>query len=187
MTYCTKYSSCNEYVPSRDLLKVFCCILNNRHLTNEDYKNNILKSIFKSYESITYFKSNVDYDYFLIDKTTKEALSSEWIINNVFSPNEVLNKLLVLFNKNPYIITNDDVIPENNVYNFTRENFRNIVTSISNNKTHTIMNFKTKYDKEIEHDNKVASQRRKSPGKKVASHRRKSPGKKVASTRRKSR
>ena len=148
--FCKDYSSCNEYVPSRDLLKVFCYILPS--VTNKEYKNNILKSMFKTEVSINYFKSNVNFDSYLNDINTNEVLSPYWIIDNVYSPNEILYNLLILFNKNPYIITNDNVIPENDVYNFTRENFRDILKSITKNKRISILDFKTKYEKEFDHE-----------------------------------
>ncbi len=148
--FCKDYSSCNEYVPSRDLLKVFCYILPS--VTNKEYKNSILKSIFRMETGINYFKSNVNFDPFLKYVDSDEVLSSEWIIDNLYSPNEILYNLLSIFNKNPYIITNDNVIPENDVYDFTRENFRDILRSITKNKRLSILNFKTKYEKEYDQE-----------------------------------
>jgi len=171
---CKYYSGCNEYVPSRDILKIFVSIL--RDITDNKYKMGIMSSIFMNGGGMAYFLKNVyskDDSNILYDKKTETTLSKQWITQNVNPPKIILRNLIYFFN-NPHITINN---LSGDIYDFSDKNFKQILESVSEGKDISILNFNTKRDKETgTQEYTVKSPKRKSPKRK--SPKRKSPKRK---------
>jgi penicillin-insensitive murein endopeptidase len=154
---CKYYSSCNEYVPSRDILKIFVSIL--RDITDNKYKLGVLSSIFINKDGISYFIKHVyskNDDDILYDRKTENTLSKKWITQNVNSPKIILRNLIYFFN-NPYITINN---LSGDIYDFSDKNFTQILETVSDGKDISILNFRTKRDKEYQMNTLVSPERK---------------------------
>jgi hypothetical protein len=116
---CKYYSACNEYVPSRDILKIFVSIL--LDITDNKYKLGVMSSIFINEDGISYFIKHVysknDNDI-LYDRKTENTLSKQWITENVNPPKIILRNLIVFFN-NPHITVGS---LSGDIYDFSDKN-----------------------------------------------------------------
>ena len=138
-----------------------------------------MSCIFINEDGMAYFVKNVyskDERYTLYDKKTENTLSKQWITKNVNPPKIILLNLIYFFN-NPYITINS---LSGDIYDFSDKNFKQILETVSGGKDISILNFKTKRDKESEMNRLVSykkdESKRKSPKRK--SPKRKSPKRK---------
>ena len=97
---CVKYSSCNEFVPQRDMLRVFMCTY---QYISEDIKNKLLDCLWKNNEKkedkISWIKNYVKvqpkYRCYLKNKETHMIMGKEYITTNFNHPSVVLHNLLI--------------------------------------------------------------------------------------------
>ena len=131
--FCEAAMHCNEYVPSRDILKFIVGIAS---FLNKEKIADLLKVLFRHPKSMAYFELfvlNGPDPFFLVDSKTGKTLSADWIKQNVREPSRILSRLIQLWINNPLIkvINIDENIKKLRPYNCSKNIFPHVLCNTS--------------------------------------------------------